>query len=137
MQRRDVEMLLVTLVLGPMLAAILLFVVIGLLRFGLPGLATLDLALIVAAWPFAYLLAGPAVLAIGIANAVIAHLVRSDVLRLLLALPVGALIFAVGLDWLQAEGADTPGAVPFTGALVSLLCMALVGAFGTPLRERM
>ena len=135
MQRRDIEMLLVTIVAGPALSPFVLFVVDALLRFGPIGPTQIDFFLVAATLPFAYLLASPWVLAIGVANTVVARFARADSLRLLLALPIGAVAFAIGLQWLGTEeGGTTPEAIPLAGALVSLLCVALVGSFGTPLR---
>lgn len=142
MQRRDFELLIVAMVAGPPLGACILFILAAFIRLGPLGITQIDFALIFATLPFAYLLAAPPMLAIGVANAVAARFARTDGLQMLLALPIGALSFGFGLAELATtEAAASPAsippvAVPLTGALVSLLCVALVGAFGTPLRYR-
>lgn len=137
MQRHDVEVIVVTLFLGPALSAVVYFLSIAFIQYGLLGIASLDPRLVVSSVPFGYLIAGPPLIVVAIANVLAARLARSDVLRLLLALPVGALCFAVGLSALtKGETAFAPGAIPITGAVVSLICVALVEAFGTPLRRK-
>jgi len=139
MQRRDVELIGLGLLVAPPLAAVLFLAATGVARHGLQGLYTLDLGFLVGTFPFSYVIALVPALVAMTGNAFLARLVRGQGLRLLLALPIGAIPFLIDLGFLASdEGGGPIGAemlgLGLAGALASLVCVALVEAFGTPLR---
>jgi len=141
MQRRDLEIVILSGLFGPPLASFLFLFGSGIGRYGIAAIGELDLELIIATWPFAYLIAGVPTLVGAVANAVVARWAPPQGPRLLLALPLGAAPYLLSLGWLAdidpggRIDATSLSALGLTGAAVSLLCVALVESFGTPLRE--
>lgn len=140
-QRRDVELLIVSAVLWPPLASSWFLLASTVSRQGLAGLGALDISFVTGTWPFAYLLAMVPTLIAVAGNALVARWVPSRGSRLVLALPIGAFPFVLSLSWLaedEAMGGMQIGGVAslgFAGAMTSLLCVALIESFGTPVRE--
>jgi len=142
MQRRDVELLVLGGVIGPLLASFGFLLATTLYRQGLAGLAHLDIAFVTGTWPFAYLLAFVPSLIAAAGNAVVARWAPSQLPRLALALPIGAVPFLLSLSWMAED--EVGGEIRigelvclgFAGAISSLLCVAVVESFGTPLKKQ-
>jgi hypothetical protein len=129
-------------VIGPPLASFCFVLATTVSRYGLAGLATLDIAFVTGTWPFAYLLAIVPTLVAAAGNALVARWALSQISRLALSLPIGAIPFLLSLGWLAED--DVAGqmqvgelvSLGVAGAMTSLLCVALVESFGTTLREQ-
>lgn len=135
-QRRDIVLMVVTLVLAPPLAGAVFLLSTAIARFGLGGIAAFDAALFLGTLPFTYLLSLIPAVVMAIANALVARLGASEAVRLLLAIPTGAVPFVAGLGWLADDEATrtsdlaTLAAVALAGAVASVTCAAIVDAFG-------
>jgi hypothetical protein len=142
MQRYDIELVLVCLVLGPPLAGAIYLTLGQLVEQGPSGLTSIDFGLIGGALIFFYLLAGPPMLIAAIASAVLARFLHTNALRLLAALPAGAVPFAILLGWLADAEPPLPrdlgmlAVVALSGAFTLVICVSLVETFGKPLRPR-
>jgi hypothetical protein len=142
MQRRDIELLLVSGLVGPPLASFCFLLASTVGRYGLAGLATLDIAFVTGTWPFAYLFAFLPTLIAAAGNALVARWALSQLSRLALSLPIGAIPLLLSLSWLAEDDASGQMQIGelvslgFAGAMTSLLCVALVESFGTALREQ-
>jgi hypothetical protein len=134
-QRRDVALMIVTLVLAPPVAGAVFLLSTVIARFGLGGIPAFDAGLFLGTLPFTYLLSLIPTVVVATANALLARLSPSEAKRLLLALPAGAVPFVVGLGWLandepaRTTDPSTLVAVAFAGAVASLTCVAIVDAF--------
>lgn len=142
MQRYDIELVLVCVLLGPPLAGAIYLVLGQMVESGPRGLTSLDFGLIGGALIFFYLLAGPPMLVGAIASAVLARFLRSNALRLLAALPAGAVPFVILLGWLADAEPPLPrdlgmlAVLALSGGLTLTICLSLVETFGTALRPR-
>jgi hypothetical protein len=137
MIQRALALVIVAGVLGPPIAAVSFLVLTGVFRFGVRALAALGPDILGLAFtPYTWLLATVPALASGVVNAVAARFLPTEVLRLLIALPVGAVAFLICLNWLLWDpvtgvaAANDVAAVGLSGALASLVCVALVESFG-------
>lgn len=135
MLRRNIVLMIVSLLVGPPLAAIAFFVLKAVVKLGPLASSALDLNFLVATFPFAYLLGWPSMLAAAIGNMLALRFVNSEGLRLVLAMPIGGLAFGVFLSWLAQD--DKTGKldaaslmeIGIAGAVASLVSLALVEAF--------
>jgi hypothetical protein len=140
-QRRDVILIIVSLLVGPPIASVLYLFFTAMLRLGVAGAQALDLELLLAMFPFFYLIAWPALLATAIGNAVVARWVKGERSRLLVSLPIGALALMVLLHWLTTDDAGQNADLALlaclaaAGAIASLVSVALVEAFNVRLRS--
>lgn len=138
MQWRDGLLIVACLLLGPPLVSLVMVASLSVADGGVAALAALNLEFYFGTMLFAYILGWfPAALAGG-GNAVASRLVGPG-WRLLVALPVGAVPFLVSLAWLaEGEGGaydpNTLVGIALGGALASLIVVAMVEAFGPPLR---
>ena len=130
---RDVALVLLTVLIAPPLSAVTLLLAERALAAGLGGWMQIDVSFLLVAMIFSYPLAGFSALLIGSSNAALARLLPGEGARLLLALPVGAVIHLVTLGWLNEEAgsnAMTAGiALAAAGALGSIVPVALFEAF--------
>jgi hypothetical protein len=122
-------------ILAPPLAALAFLVLSGVLQHGLAALEFMGTVALYALTPYTWLIAGLPGLVVGIVNAIAARLTRAEVVRLLLALPVGAIPFLLLVGWLTqdqetgAYNAPDLAALGLAGAFASLICVALVESF--------
>jgi len=137
---RDAAIVVVTLVLGPPIASLVVLLGSGIGQFGLAALLAFDVLFYLASLPFAYFLAAvPSLIAAG-CNVVAGRFVDGETWRLMLALPFGALPFFVLLGWLAEEqsGGWNRGdfvSIGLGGALASFISLALVEAFWSKPRQ--
>lgn len=135
MLRRNIVLMIVSLLVGPPLATIVFFVLKSLVRLGPMAFAALDVNFLVASFPFAYLLGWSSMLAAAIGNMLVARVVNSEGLRLVLSMPIGALAFGLFLSWLAQDDktgkldAASMMEIGIAGAAASLVSLALVEAF--------
>ncbi len=140
-QRRDVVLIILSLLVGPPIASVLYLVFTATLKLGVAGIEAFDLELLLAMFPFFYLTAWPGLLATAIGNAVVARWLKGERSRLLVSLPIGALALMVLLHWLTTDdaGQNTDLALlsclAAAGAIASLISVVLVEAFGIRLRS--
>lgn len=139
MRWRDGLLLVVSLLAGPPIAALVILVGFGIAQHGPVSIAFFDPQFYLASIPFSYLIAWLPMLIAAAGNVALSRLV-SEVWRLLLALPAGAAPFVVQLGWLAEDegGVSKPGellSISLGGALASLVCVALVEAFGPEFRS--
>lgn len=136
MKKRIVAHIAVSVLVGPPLAGVVFLITTGLLRFGPVVLDHIGPTFGLAITPYSWLIAFiPALIAGAVNGAAVLVLPRPSP-RLLLAPVVGAIVFALCLNWLAQEGAnglsggDVLTAIAVAGAVASLICVALVESFG-------
>ena len=133
--RRDIELLITSLVLGPLLGA---FVFLGTIVMvgGLPSIGSVLPLLLFGSYVLGALPAGLNSVATSIAS----RLVPRALSRIALSPLTGAASAIAVLGWLLLQG--DPGAIPpalvlglmaLSGAIASLVCVALIERFGAPL----
>lgn len=131
----DLLLVVVTAVFAPPIAALAFLGLTAVLRHGPQGVAALGAAVQYALTPYTWIIALVPALLAGAANAVAGRLVRTQVLRLLVAIPAGTVPFLGLVGWLaqdQETGAFVLAdlvALGMAGGLASLVCVALVESF--------
>lgn len=134
MQWRDGVLVGACLLLGPPIAALVSYVGFGIARHGVQSLQFFDIQFYLATLLFAYLISWLPMLVAGIVNAIVSRF-ASEPWRLVAAVPVGAIPVVVQLGWLaedEVNGRQVSDlfVIGLGGALASLVCVALVEAFG-------
>lgn len=135
MRWRDGLLVIVSLVLGPPVAALVAMFGFGIARHGVAASVNFDIQFYVATLPFAYVVAWLPMLIAAVANAVVARL-ASEPWRLAAALPIGAISFVLQLGWLGEDAAGEGQlsdlfSIGLGGALASVVCVAVIDAFAS------
>lgn len=137
MQWRDGLLVGACLLLGPPVAALVSYVGFGVTRHGVASIQFFDLQFYLATLQFAYIVSWLPMLVAGIANAIVSRF-ASEPWRLAAALPAGAVPVVIQLGWLAEDEVSSRQmndlfVLGLAGAVASLVCVALVEAFGPKL----